>query len=130
VLVALLLPLVLLPVAAYAVEGGYLAARQSELQWACARAVEDAAQQIDQQALRQSSTLQIDPSAAALTGSRTLKAVDPQASVGSYAIGATAVSATVTESVPSTLAFWLPRRIQVSATCAARLEPGYASPSS
>ena len=56
---ALCLPLVLLPVAAYAIESTRLAARASALQAAVAQAAEDAASAVDVSALRNGQALRL-----------------------------------------------------------------------
>lgn len=130
VLLALVIPLLLLPVAGYAVEAGYAASRAGLLAWACARAAEDAAQQVDGPALRAYSVLAVDGPAARQVARSELAAYDPAALVDRIAIGTRSVDITAHERVPATLAFWLPGALTVRTGCAARLAAGYQSPSS
>lgn len=131
VLLAMLIPLVLLPVAAYAAEAAYAATRAAALEWACTRAVEDAAQAIDGGALRSASSLQIDPVQARVIAGADVATLDPNAIVDAIDIGGLQVTIEAHEDVPATLAFWLPGgRLRVRGSATARLTPGYASPSS
>jgi hypothetical protein len=131
VLLAMLVPLVLLPVAAYAAEAAYAATRAAALEWACSRAAEDAVQAIDANALRSGSALQIDPVQATQIAGSDVIALDPKAVVDTVEVGPQQVSVAAHEDVPATLAFWLPGgRLRVRGSASARLTPGYASPSS
>ena len=131
VLMAILIPLVLLPVAAYAAEAGYAASRAALLEWACTRGAEDAAQALDADALRSSSTLQVDPAAADSLARRQVAALDPNAIVDTVTASGTSVAVSAHEDVPATLAFWVPGgRLRVRGVATARLTPGYSSPSS
>ena len=131
VLMAVLIPLVLVPIAAYAAEAGYAASRAAVLEWACTRAAEDAAQELDANALRANAVLQVDPTAAADLASRQVSALDPRAVVDEVTTAAATVSVLAHEDVPATLAFWIAGgRLRVRGSATARLVPGYASPSS
>ncbi len=131
VLMAFLIPLVLLPVAAYAVEASYAASRAALLQWACVRAAEDAAQSLDAAALRASSVVQIDPVAARVTAQSELAGMDPRAVLDGFSASGDLVQLSAYETVPVTLALWVPgRTVRVGASAMARLTTGYSSPSS
>ena len=131
VFLALLIPLVLLPVAGYAVEAGYAASRAALLEWACTRGAEDAAQVIDEAALRAGQGLGLDAVAAPARARNETVALDPQAVVDSVVVSGIEVTATAHEDVPTTFAFWIPGgRLRVTATATARLAAGYSSPSS
>jgi hypothetical protein len=131
VLLACLIPLVLLPVAAYAVEATYAASRAALLEWACVRAAEDAAQSLDANALRASSVLQVDPATARLRAQAELSGMDPRAVLDRFSASGDLVQLSAHETVPVTLAIWVPGRVvRVGASASARLTPGYASPSS
>ena len=131
VLMAFLIPLVLLPVAAYAIEATYAASRAALLDWACIRAAEDAVQTIDAAALRGSSLLIVDPAQALPAAQRELVQLDPHAVLDRWWSGGDEFELWAHESVPVTLALWVPgRTVQVSASATARLTPGYSSPSS
>ena len=96
---AIALPLVLLPVAAYAVDATTVAGRESALQAATAQAAETAAQQINIRALRSSGTLSLDPAAARLVLEQTLVEEEPGTSIDSYTIAGAAVSVATSERV-------------------------------
>lgn len=131
VLMALLIPLVLLPVAGYAVEATNAASRAALLEWACVRAAEDAAQALDPTALRQSSIVQVNPSSARATALAELAAMDPKAVLDSFSVAGVVVQLSAHETVPVPLALWVPgRTLRVAGSAAARLTPGYSSPSS
>lgn len=131
VLLALLLPLVLLPVAGYAVEATYAANRAALLQWACARAAEDAAQAIDDTALRQSSTLQVSAAQAQTVAAAQLRVLDQRAVLDAFTADGATVSISAHELVPATFAIWIPGGVlRVDAGAQARLTAGYSSPSS
>lgn len=128
---AFLIPLVLLPVAAYAIEATYAASRAALLDWACVRAAEDAVQSIDATALRGSSALVVDPAAALSAAQRELVQLDPKAVLDRWWSSSSQFELWAHESVPVTLALWVPgRAVQVSASATAQLTPGYSSPSS
>lgn len=131
VLMAFLIPLVLLPVAAYAVEASYAASRAALLEWACVRAAEDAAQSLDATALRQSSVVQIDPTAAHARAQTDLAGMDPAAVLDQFSVAGNVVQVGAHEVVPVTLALWVPGgQVRVGGSATARLTPGYSSPSS
>jgi hypothetical protein len=131
VLMAFLIPLVLLPVAAYAIEATYAASRAALLQWACVRAAEDAAQSLDATALRESSVVQVDAAAARSRAESELTGMDSRAVLDSFSAGGDSVQLSAHETVPVTLALWVPgRTVEVAAGANARLTPGYSSPSS
>lgn len=131
VLFALLIPLVLVPAAAYSVEIGYAAARAALLQWACSRAAEDAAQRIDVGALRGSAVLEVDPVAGRAVAAAQLLSIDPRAVLDTFTASGREVAVSAHEVVPATLAFWIPGgALRVGGSARARLTPGYGSPSS
>ncbi len=83
---AIAVPLVLLPVAAYAVDATLVAGRESALQAATAEAAETAAQQINVAGLRSSGALSLDAAAARLVLEQTLVEEEPGTSIDSYTI--------------------------------------------
>lgn len=128
---SMLIPLVLLPVTAYAAEAAYAASRAALLEWACSRAAEDAAQAIDAQALRAGTGLQIDPVQAQSVVRSELATLDSRAALDSVTASGLEVTVAAHEDVPATLAFWLPGgHLTVTGAATARLTPGYSSPSS
>ena len=131
VLMAFLIPLVLLPVAAYAVEATYAASRAALLEWACVRAAEDAAQRLDASALRQSSVVQVDAAASRSEAQQDLAGMDPIAVLDSFSAAGNVVQLAAHEIVPVTLALWVPGgNVRVGGSAIARLTAGYSSPSS
>jgi hypothetical protein len=131
VLMALFIPLVLLPVAGYAIEATYAASRDALLQWACVRAAEDTAQDLDAGALRESSVLRVDAASAQARARQELSGLDPAAVLDSFSAVGTAVQLSAHEDVAVPLALWVPgRSVRVGGAATARLTPGYSSPSS
>jgi Flp pilus assembly protein TadG len=121
---ALVLPIVLLPVAAYAVDATIVAGRAAGLQAATVQAAETAAQQLNIGVLRSSGILTVDPGTAALVATRTLAQEEPAASLDSSIV--TGATVTVMTSEPVTLPFSiLARTITLHARATARLVPGY-----
>ncbi|GAC1506851.1 MAG: hypothetical protein NVS1B3_06770 [Candidatus Dormibacteraceae bacterium] len=125
---ALVLPVVLLPIAAYAVDATVVAGRAAGLQVATAQAAETAAQQLNVGVLRSTGALTLDPAAATLVAIRTLAQEEPAASIDSCVVAGAGV--TVVTSEPITLPFSVfARTINLHARATARLVPGYDSTS-
>jgi hypothetical protein len=128
---ALLLPLVLLPVMAYAVEATLLATTSSRLQAAVARAAEDGSAAIDVGALRAGRGLVLDPVAARTVALGSLAAADPAAIVDSVSVTPSTVTVRAHERVTRGFGVLLGvGTTLVAATASARVTAGYASPSS
>ena len=124
---ALALPVVLLPVATYAVDSTIVAAREAGLQAATAQAAETAAQQLNIGALRSGGPLMLDAAAVRLVADQTLAEEEPTASVDSYTV--TGAEVTVVASEPLTLPFSVfTRSVTLHARATARLVAGYDSP--
>jgi hypothetical protein len=129
VIFALVLPLVLLPVAAYAVDATLLATRASLLQAAAARAAEDASQAVDVSALRSSGALQLDPAGATRIARITLAEQDPAARLDAVMVGALSVTVRAHDAVPLDFGGILKAGSVTLATVAtAQLSAGYGSP--
>jgi hypothetical protein len=127
---ALVLPLVLLPVAAFGVEAGWLAARQAHLAEVTAQAALDAAQQLDTAALRAGGVWRLDPAAARQVVTSDLALQEPAAVLDGLVIAGARLTVTVHESVPLQLgAFAGPRAATLRAVVSARLAAGYGSAS-
>jgi Flp pilus assembly protein TadG len=121
---ALVLPIVLLPVAAYAVDATLVAGRAAGLQAATAQAAETAAQQLNVGVLRSTGALTVDLAAATLVAGRTLAEEEPAASIDSSTVTGARVTVVTSERV--TLPFSIfARTITLHARAAARLVPGY-----
>lgn len=125
---ALTLPIVLLPVAAYAVDATMIASREAGLQAATAEAAEAAAQQLDVGVIRSSGALTLDTAAAIVVADQTLVEEEPQASVDTSSIGGVEVMMVTSEQV--TLPFSVfARTATLHARASARLVAGYNRPS-
>jgi hypothetical protein len=129
--VALLLPLVLLPVMAYAVQATLLATRAASLHAAAARAAEDATTAIDVATLRSTGVIQLEPVLAASRARETLGLEDARAQLDKVLVGATTVTVTAHDRVgPGFGGFLGTGAVNLTATSTARVTAGYASPSS
>jgi hypothetical protein len=121
---ALTLPIVLLPVAAYAVDATMIASREAGLQAATAEAAEAAAQQLDVGAIRSSGALALDTAAALVVVHQTLVEDEPGASVETASISGDEVTIVTGEQV--TLPFSVfARTATLHARATARLVAGY-----
>lgn len=96
---AIAVPVVLLPVAAYAVDATIVAGHESVLQAATAQAAETAAQQINVEALRSKGALSLDPAATRLVLEQTLVEEEPGTSIDSCTVTGAEVSVTTSEPV-------------------------------
>jgi hypothetical protein len=127
---ALVVPIVLLPVAAYAVDASVYAAAAARLQQATALAAEAAAQQVDAPRLRAGGGIGLDSAAARAAAQGSLALSDPAAALEELIVAGTDVTITTAELVPVPLAVLGPASIRVKASASARLATGYARPSS
>jgi len=127
--VALVLPLVLLPVAGYAVEASRLAALQARLQEVTALAAMDAAQQLDVAALRAGAGLQLDPPAAAAAARASLSSQDPDARLVAVEVSGAVVNLGAEQQVPLVFGAVLPAAsVTLKAAARARLRAGFDRP--
>jgi len=126
---ALVLPLVLLPVAAYAVDAAVTASEYARLVEVTVRAAEDAAQQVDVAELRAGGGLVLDVAAAARAAHEELM-TEPGATVVAVGVAGDLVTVATAESVTLPLDFVGPAAIRLHATATARIAPGYDRPSS
>ncbi len=127
---ALALPLVLLPIAAYAVDASVAASAYSRLLEVTTRAAEEAAQQIDITGLRSGDAIAIDPTAAIQMARRLVDEADPEIQVDAASVVGQVIRLTTTETVVLPFDFVGSPRVALHATVAARIAPGYDSPSS
>jgi Flp pilus assembly protein TadG len=126
---ALVMPVVLLPIAAYAVDATIVASRQADLQAATAQAAETAPQQLNVSAIRSGRALTLDTAAVRLVAAQTFLKEEPGALIDSTTIDGVEVTMVTRESV--TLPFSvLARTIRLHSRATARLTTGYESPSS
>lgn len=126
---ALVIPIVLIPVAAYAIDATVLETREAHLQEVTALAAEQAAQQIDVATLRSGRGLVIDPAGAIAVVGRIVATNEPQALVVSVVVSTTQVTVSLNEptDVPVNLSG---SSVTLQAQASARLTAGYDSPSS
>jgi hypothetical protein len=128
---AVAIPLVLLPVVAFAIETAVVTARQARLQEVAVQVAEDAASQLDQAAFRRQGMVWLDPDEATTTATREIAAREPGASIDRIDVARDQVTISLRERVPLELAAFLPgAAVVVSAIATARLRLGYESPSS
>ena len=124
---ALVLPMVLLPIAAYAVDAAIVAGRAAGLQAATAQAAEAGAQKLDVGAIRSSGRLALDDAAVSLVAARTLGEDEPAAIIESSTVNGVEVTVTAREQV--TLPFSvLTSSVELHAHATARLVGGYDKP--
>jgi Flp pilus assembly protein TadG len=125
---ALVLPLVLLPVAAYVVDASVLAGRQADLQAATAQAAEAGAEQLNVGTIRSSGAMTLDAAAVDRVVVQTLADEEQGARVEAYPVAGAEV--TVVTSEPVTLPFGVfTQTITLHAHASARLVAGYDKPS-
>jgi Flp pilus assembly protein TadG len=127
---AILLPIVLLPLAAYAVDAAFISTRAAGLQGATNQAAEAAAQQLDIGAFRSRSALTIEPALARAAAVQSINESEPAASVTSVRVNGALVTVTAVELVRLPLNFMPAPAITLEAHASARLVGGYDSPSS
>jgi Flp pilus assembly protein TadG len=127
---AILLPILLLPLTAYAVDAAFVSTRAAALQEATAQAAEAAAQQLDVAAFRSSSAVSVHrPSAMAVAGQQ-LSLSAPEAAVQSVVVRGAEVTITTAEVVTLPFNFLPVATVRLEARASARLVGGYDSPSS
>lgn len=121
------MPLVLLPIVAYAVDATIVAGREASLQAATAQAAESAAQQLNIGVIRSTGVLALDETAASRILVQTLLEEEPGASVDRSNFAGTEV--TVVTSEPVALPFSVfTQTVILHAHATARLVAGYGSP--
>ena len=127
---AVALPVILLPLAAYAVDAAFVSTRAAGLEAATAQAAEAAVQQVDANALRSRSDLAIDALVARSVAIQSVNDLEPGASVMSVVVTGQLVTVTATETVALPFNFLPVQAITLEAHASARLVAGYDSPSS
>jgi Flp pilus assembly protein TadG len=126
---AVILPIVLLPVAAYTVDASVVSGRAAALHAATAVAAETASEQLSISAKRAGGALALDVGLAQTVANETIANEEPGASTDSISVDGAEVTVTTTEivSVPFNL-FGGP--VTLPARASARLVAGYDNPSS
>jgi hypothetical protein len=127
---ALVLPLVLLPVVAYAVDAAVSASTMARLQEATTRAAEEAAQQVDASRFRSGGGIAVDVAAAVAVAVEDIQTSEPGASVAGVTVSGTTVYVRTREKVMLPLQFVGAPEVTISAFAVARLAVGYERPSS
>jgi hypothetical protein len=127
---ALVLSIVLLPVAAYAVDSATLNARAAHLQAATAEAALRAAQEVDVADLRARGALDLDSSRAVVAATAALAVEEPSATVASVSVSARVVTVASGEMIKLPFGFVAAPLVKLEARASARLAAGYDSPSS
>ena len=127
---AVLLPIILLPLAAYAVDVAFVSTRSAGLQTATAQAAEVAAQHLDAGALRSRSVLIVDALAAPGVASQALSVAEPEATVESVVVLGPMVTISAREVITLPFNFLPAQAIIIHARATARLVGGYDRPSS
>lgn len=127
---AVLLPITLLPLAAYAVDAAFISTRTAGLQQATAQAAEAAAQRTNIGALRSRSALTIDATLARAAAIQAMSELEPSASLKSVVVMGAMVTVTASETITLPFNFLPVQAIRLDARASARLVAGYDSPSS
>jgi len=130
VFVALALPIVLLPAAAFAVDAASAAAVHARLEQATWSAAESAVQQIDADALRAGGGLTLDQRSVESVARDALAAEDPNATIERLAVDGLYVTVEAAERLQLPLSFLGAPAVKLRAKATARLTLGYESPSS
>src|SRR5487761_437018 len=127
---AILLPIILLPLAAYAVNAAFVQTRDAGLQDATAQAAEIAAQQVTVGAVRARSVLIIDASTAPAVARQAIADSEPGATVDSVVVVGPQVTVSTREVIRLPFNFLPVPEIVIEAHATARLVGGYDRPSS
>ena len=130
VFVALGLPIVLLPAAAFAVDAAAAAAVHAQLEQATWSAAESAVQQIDARALREGKGITLDQQSVEAVARDALAAEDPSATIEHLTVDGMYVTVEASERLRLPLNFLGAPAVNLRATITARLTFGYESPSS
>jgi hypothetical protein len=130
VFVAMALAVVLVPVAAYAVDAVTVSAAEAVLQEATATAAVEAAQQIDATAFRAGRGITLDVAAARQVVRDVLAAEAPAASVSSVTVSGAIVTVATGELVRPPFGIVAAGPVHLIALASSRLSGGYDKPSS
>lgn len=129
VFLALVLPVVLVPLAAFTIDSAFVASRYASLQAAVAETAEISAQRIDVAALRDGGALVVDARQVQLTAAGWLGGEDPRARLEAISVSGARVTLTASERVELPIALTA-RSVVLYAHASARIVAGYDSPSS
>jgi precorrin-4 methylase len=127
---ALVLPMVLLPLAAYAINAATSASAFAKLEEVTVRAAEEAAQQVDVTRLRSGGGFSINLFGAVAAARQVLADSLPGATLTSVSVSGVRVTVKTRLVVTLPLQLVGPPKITIHVTASARLAVGYDSPSS
>jgi hypothetical protein len=128
--IAIALSMVLMPVAAYAIDAATVSAAAAALQEATAMAAMESAQQLDPIGFRAGSGLAVDSAVARTVARDVLAAEVPLASVSSVTVSGAQVTVAAGELIHLPFDFLPARVVRLEAHASARLASGYDRPSS
>lgn len=128
--IAMALALVLMPVAAYAIDNSSVSGAAAGLQEATAMAAMEAAQQLDVGTFRAGGGIVVDAASARTAARDVLAVYVPSASLTELAVNGDMITVAAVEMVSLPLDFLPSRVIRLEARASARLAGGYNSPSS
>jgi hypothetical protein len=128
--IAVAMAMVMMPLAAYAIDAATVSAAASALQAATAMAAIEAAQQLDTAGLRATGVMTVDAGAAQRAARAVLAAENSSASVSSVTVRGAEVTVATGEVVLLPLDFLPTQRVRLEARASARLAGGYDKPSS
>jgi hypothetical protein len=126
---ALILPLVLLPIAAYAIDAAVTTSEYARLVEVTALAAEDAAEQIDVEMLRANGEVVLDAAAASRVARSDLATLS-SARLDTVSVAGASVEVSASEPLRLPLDFVGRGAVTLHATATARIAPGYDRPSS
>ena len=127
---AIVLPIVLIPLAAYASNAAFVSTRAAGLQQTTAQAAEVAAQQVDVGAFRARSVLTIDAAAARVAATQVMRDFEHGATVVSVDVVGSVVTVSTREEITLPFNFLRVPPIVLHARASARIVAGYDKPSS
>jgi precorrin-4 methylase len=127
---ALVLPMVLLPLAAYAIDAAASASAFAKLEEVTVRCAEEAAQQVDVTRLRSGGGFYVNVAGAVAAAQQVLTDSLPDATIASVSVSGTRVTVQTRMVVTLPLQLVGPATVTIHVTASARLAVGYGSPSS
>jgi len=128
--IAVALGIVVMPVAAYAIDSATVSAAAAALEEATATAAVEASQQLDIAAFRATGALRVDAAAARALAQAVLAADVPTASITSVTARGAEFTIATHEEVPLPFDFFPQRTVHLQASASARLVAGYDRPGS
>jgi Flp pilus assembly protein TadG len=128
--IAVALAIVLMPIAAYAIDAATVSAAAAALQQATSTAALEAAQQLDTSELRATGVMSVDASAARDVAGNVLAAEAPSAGLTIVVVSGAEITVEAHEVVRLPFALFPSPVVQLDARASARLAGGYDKPSS